>query len=265
MNRAQQVEFCKICEHRKPDIKQGLICGLTNAKADFEVSCENFSKDYKAQVYYKQQKKGVREETRKETRKETILFIITIVAILSRITVKRVNSYNKNFFQKYKTEIVNKNKKKVNEKQIAELNKKLKQSEQSKQIPSTNSSAKKTVSLSDKITIKSVELAGVDNNNNVAYDFGKVIFSTKTNYIRVRMNFNSSLSGKKEFTVKLLRRDNNGYRLYNSITQKVKMNSNSVTFDNIGLPDKQKLPSGKYVVKILCEDEELKSEEFTIY
>ncbi len=83
-------------------------------------------------------------------------------------------------------------------------------------------------------------LAELRNNNNVAYDFGKVIFSTNTNYIRVRMNFNSSLSGKKEFTVKLFGPDYNGYRLYNSITQKVKMNSNSVTFDNIGLPDKQK-------------------------
>lgn len=63
MDRAKQVEFCKKCKHRKPDIKQGLLCSLTNAKADFDVSCENYSEDNSAKEYYKQQKKGIRKET----------------------------------------------------------------------------------------------------------------------------------------------------------------------------------------------------------
>ncbi len=84
MDRAQQVEFCKKCEHRKPDIKQGLLCGLTDAKADFDDSCENFSEDNKAQVYYKQQEKGVR----KETIASIIGTVLAVMLVAGRVYLK---------------------------------------------------------------------------------------------------------------------------------------------------------------------------------
>ena len=45
MERAQQLEYCKICQHRKFDSQQGIICSLTAAKADFEESCARFEID----------------------------------------------------------------------------------------------------------------------------------------------------------------------------------------------------------------------------
>ncbi|PKP36162.1 MAG: RDD family protein [Bacteroidetes bacterium HGW-Bacteroidetes-15] len=37
--------FCKVCKNQKFDPKQGIVCGLTNLRADFEKSCEFFSGD----------------------------------------------------------------------------------------------------------------------------------------------------------------------------------------------------------------------------
>ena len=48
MDRSQQLQFCKVCTNRKMDMKQGLLCGLTNQKADFENECASFTKDEKA-------------------------------------------------------------------------------------------------------------------------------------------------------------------------------------------------------------------------
>mgnify|MGYP000023540737 CR=1 FL=1 len=45
MDRNKQLEYCKKCTKRKFDLKQGLICSLTNQKADFENECEHFEID----------------------------------------------------------------------------------------------------------------------------------------------------------------------------------------------------------------------------
>lgn len=45
MDRNKQLEYCKKCTKRKFDLKQGLICNLTNQKADFENECEHFEID----------------------------------------------------------------------------------------------------------------------------------------------------------------------------------------------------------------------------
>lgn len=45
MNRKYQLEFCKKCVNQKFDLHQGIICSLTNQKADFEGNCENFIVD----------------------------------------------------------------------------------------------------------------------------------------------------------------------------------------------------------------------------
>lgn len=48
MKRDEQLKFCTICTHRQMDMQQGIICNLTNAKADFEEKCETFEADQKA-------------------------------------------------------------------------------------------------------------------------------------------------------------------------------------------------------------------------
>ena len=45
MNRKYQLEFCKKCVNQKFDLHHGIICNLTNQKADFEENCENFIVD----------------------------------------------------------------------------------------------------------------------------------------------------------------------------------------------------------------------------
>jgi hypothetical protein len=47
MTRNEQLAFCSICTKRKFDIDHGLICGLTNLKADFEHECGYFQFDPK--------------------------------------------------------------------------------------------------------------------------------------------------------------------------------------------------------------------------
>ena len=48
MNREEQLKFCKVCVNRKMDISRGLLCGLTNEKADFEESCPDYKEDVEA-------------------------------------------------------------------------------------------------------------------------------------------------------------------------------------------------------------------------
>ncbi|NPV51836.1 MAG: rhomboid family intramembrane serine protease [Candidatus Methanofastidiosum sp.] len=45
MDRNKQLEYCKKCTKQKFDPKQGIICGLTNQKSDFENECEFFEID----------------------------------------------------------------------------------------------------------------------------------------------------------------------------------------------------------------------------
>jgi len=45
MDRTKQLEYCKKCTKQKFDFSQGIICGLTNQKADFENECEHFEID----------------------------------------------------------------------------------------------------------------------------------------------------------------------------------------------------------------------------
>ena len=45
MTRQEQLVFCRKCSNRKMDLKQGLICGLTEARAAFEKECSDFVLD----------------------------------------------------------------------------------------------------------------------------------------------------------------------------------------------------------------------------
>ncbi|MCV9389083.1 toxin-antitoxin system YwqK family antitoxin [Reichenbachiella ulvae] len=56
MTREEQLAFCKKCTKRKMDLQQGLLCSLTDQKADFEGECKDFDKDesVKEQVNYEE-------------------------------------------------------------------------------------------------------------------------------------------------------------------------------------------------------------------
>ncbi len=45
MTREQHLAFCKKCTNREMDLKQGLVCNLTNEKANFINDCRDFNLD----------------------------------------------------------------------------------------------------------------------------------------------------------------------------------------------------------------------------
>ncbi|WP_100613064.1 cation:proton antiporter family protein [Confluentibacter lentus] len=45
MTREEHLKFCKKCIYRKPDMKVGLICNLTNEIANFENECSSYQLD----------------------------------------------------------------------------------------------------------------------------------------------------------------------------------------------------------------------------
>lgn len=47
MTQQAQLVYCKKCLNRKMDLKLGIICNLTNKKADFKNECISFKKDEK--------------------------------------------------------------------------------------------------------------------------------------------------------------------------------------------------------------------------
>lgn len=49
MTREEQLVFCKKCTNRKLDMQQGLLCGLTDQKADFNLKCSTFNLDEEAE------------------------------------------------------------------------------------------------------------------------------------------------------------------------------------------------------------------------
>ncbi|MDE5422813.1 rhomboid family intramembrane serine protease [Ancylomarina sp. DW003] len=53
MTREERMKFCSVCDHSKFDTKKGIVCGLTNAKADFEEECPDFTGNNKEVYVYK--------------------------------------------------------------------------------------------------------------------------------------------------------------------------------------------------------------------
>ncbi len=45
MTREQHLQFCNSCTNRKMDLQQGMICNITDRKADFENTCPEFEQD----------------------------------------------------------------------------------------------------------------------------------------------------------------------------------------------------------------------------
>ena len=43
--RKYHLSFCSVCKNKEMNLKEGIICGLTNKKADFSENCENYLED----------------------------------------------------------------------------------------------------------------------------------------------------------------------------------------------------------------------------
>jgi len=64
MTREERMKFCSVCDQSKFDTKTGIVCGLTNAKADFEEECPNFTGNKEDVYVYSppEEKKGLLAE-----------------------------------------------------------------------------------------------------------------------------------------------------------------------------------------------------------
>ncbi len=78
MRREERLRFCKMCMHRKMDLKQGLICGLTDRPASFEGNCNDFKKD---EVQAAKIVKQVYQEEEKESSGTWTYIVIALVII----------------------------------------------------------------------------------------------------------------------------------------------------------------------------------------
>ncbi|WP_442264593.1 RDD family protein [Tenacibaculum sp. ZS6-P6] len=83
MTREERLSFCKICKNQKLDFKQGIVCGLTNAPAEFENSCDSFSEDItlKNEALF-QEFENIHETVGKGTRLANYLLDLIFIYIL---------------------------------------------------------------------------------------------------------------------------------------------------------------------------------------
>jgi rhomboid protease GluP len=63
MDRTKQLEYCKKCTKQKFDPRQGIICNLTNQKADFENECKHFEID-KAKIVTETEKQKIEKKSK---------------------------------------------------------------------------------------------------------------------------------------------------------------------------------------------------------
>jgi hypothetical protein len=66
MTREEQLVFCKKCQNRKMDMKQGLICNLTGEKASFQNECPDFKRDEKVKEVPLDDKEGLQKSEIKQ-------------------------------------------------------------------------------------------------------------------------------------------------------------------------------------------------------
>lgn len=77
MTREEQLKFCSICVNRSFNPQIGMVCGLTNEKADFTVRCENFVEDEKEMEIENRKLQAQNQEKKGTLNKARIaLFII---------------------------------------------------------------------------------------------------------------------------------------------------------------------------------------------
>lgn len=85
MEREKQLEFCKQCSHRKMDFKVGLLCGLTDKMADFEIACPNYVEDPVAKAKIAEQRQYEEPVMNNTVQGEPPSTVATIFYILGAI------------------------------------------------------------------------------------------------------------------------------------------------------------------------------------
>ena len=90
MTRQEQLKFCSVCAHRQMDMKQGIICELTGAKADFDGQCPQYVIDpeqaAKEQEKEQQAKKEALTAPENPKMKGATLFILVgVVSLINLI------------------------------------------------------------------------------------------------------------------------------------------------------------------------------------
>lgn len=83
MTREEHLEYCKVCTNRSFDSKRGVVCGITNNIADFDIECPEYNPDSEA-IASRERVKAIRKgETKSTINKGRIaLFIIGGLYIL---------------------------------------------------------------------------------------------------------------------------------------------------------------------------------------
>jgi hypothetical protein len=71
-----KLDFCKKCKKRKLDLKQGIVCGLTNEKPTFEDKCPDFVSDETVKEY-----KGLTLKSNTQRAKVLLTFIWIVLGL----------------------------------------------------------------------------------------------------------------------------------------------------------------------------------------
>ncbi len=97
MNRKDQLDFCKVCIHKKNDLQKGIVCALTNERANFKDTCPNFKIDEKRAKEEKEKllKRIEDGATGSSTSRSPVWTIIFVILVLIRIGFK-INRYQRN-------------------------------------------------------------------------------------------------------------------------------------------------------------------------
>jgi len=101
MTREEHLKFCELCTNRKMNMKVGLICSLTDEIADFEDTCDNFTRDEVAEeeVFKKKMaatgdyESGDPLDYKKNQRNGAIIFILgCLVTLISHLYINELGA-----------------------------------------------------------------------------------------------------------------------------------------------------------------------------
>jgi hypothetical protein len=73
MTQEDRMEVCRHCKYRKKDMQRGLVCALTNEKADFDEFCTRYIQDVNNDDVYR------REKRQSEMHQSSVNMIIGII------------------------------------------------------------------------------------------------------------------------------------------------------------------------------------------
>ncbi|MCU4158120.1 RDD family protein [Carboxylicivirga sp. A043] len=116
MNRQERLKYCKVCSYQRFNTQKGIICSLTNAPAEFEVSCTTYKED--PELKHKADMEAIRNQlyAQEASKLQRIInravdifcIVVTLVILLNIIDVINVfvlgnttNSFNDTTLENY--------------------------------------------------------------------------------------------------------------------------------------------------------------------